>query len=58
METGILLFGNDPDFGPYLGIASNAKVVANRFCGVGDPILIEPLVTGTEEQGNQLDACH
>jgi len=41
-----------------LGVASNAKVVGNQFCEVPDPIVIEPLVTGTQEQGNQLDACH
>jgi len=58
MDRGILLSGNDPDFGTYLGVASNAKVVGNQFCEVPDPIVIEPLVTGTQEQGNQLDACH
>jgi len=58
METGIVLFGLDPDFGPVFGIASNAKVVGNQFCEVPDPIVIEPLATGTQEQGNQLDACH
>jgi len=58
LPFGILLFGNDPDFGTYLGIASNAKLVANKFCGVADPIVIEPMVMGTQEHGNKLDACH
>lgn len=58
METGILLFGLDKDFGTYFGIASNAKLVANQFCGVAYPIQTEKLVAGTKEHGNQLDACH
>lgn len=58
MDTGIVLFGLDPDLGTYLGIASNAKLEANKFCGVTDPIVSEPLVTGTKAHGNKLDACH
>ena len=57
MPTGITLFGDDPDFGTALGIASNATLIANRFCHVAMPILIEPLVTGTQKHGNRLNAC-
>jgi len=56
-SIGIGLFGDDPDFGTVLGIASDATLIANRFCHVAVPILIEPLVTGTQEHGNQLNAC-
>jgi hypothetical protein len=58
METGMLLVGLDPGFGTYFGIASNTKLEANKFCGVADPIVMEPQVTGTQAHGNQLDACH
>ena len=57
MPTGITLFGEDPDFGTVLGIARDATLIANRFCHVAVPILIEPLVTGTREHGNRLTAC-
>jgi len=43
--TGIVLFGNDPEFGTYLGIASNAVLVANGFCNVATNYLFEPLTT-------------
>jgi hypothetical protein len=56
-SLGIGLYGDDPDFGTALGIASDATLLANRFCHVAVPILIEPLVTGTREHGNQLNAC-
>ena len=56
-SLGIGLFGDDPDFGTALGIARDATLIANRFCHVAVPILIEPLVTGTREHGNQLNAC-
>jgi hypothetical protein len=51
LPTGILLLGNDPDFGTTLGIATNATLIGNRFCDVATPINIEPLVTGTTNQG-------
>jgi hypothetical protein len=51
MPTGILLIGNDPDFGTTLGIATNTTLIGNRFCDVATPIEIEPLVTGTTDQG-------
>lgn len=57
MATGILLFGDDPVFSTVLGVATNCRLVANRFCQVSDPIVVEPLVTGTQERGNQLDLC-
>jgi hypothetical protein len=44
-----LLFGNDPDFGTYLGIATNVQVTANRFCNVTNPVTVEPLATDTEQ---------
>jgi hypothetical protein len=55
---GIELLGDDPDFGTTLGIASDATLIANRFCNAAVPILVEELVEGTEEYANQLDACH
>jgi len=45
LETGILLMGNDPDFGTTLGIASNATLIANGFCDVDSNITVEPLAT-------------
>jgi len=49
MDTGIVLFGNDPDFGKYLGIASNAVLTANGFCNVATNYVYEPLTTHTEQ---------
>lgn len=57
VETGILLLGNDRDFGNFYGIASNAKAVANRFCEVDEPIEVENPATG-KQAGNKLDTCH
>jgi len=57
MDAGIVLFGLDPVFGTLFGIASNATVVANQFCHVDKPVIVEQSATGTQE-GNQLDACH
>jgi hypothetical protein len=51
MAAGIILLGNDPDFGTALGIATNATLTGNRFCEVTTPIDIEPLVSGTTNQG-------
>ena len=34
MPKGIVLLGNDPEFGTYLGIAHNAQLNTNRFCNV------------------------
>jgi hypothetical protein len=50
MPLGILLFGDDWEFGPGgLGIASNAVLNANRFCNVTTNILAQPLTTHTEQ---------
>lgn len=57
LTSGVLLVGDDPVFGTTLGVASDATLVGNRFCEVGTPILIEPLVTGVEEHGNRLNDC-
>jgi len=43
--TGIVLFGNDPEFGTYLGIASNAALIANGFCNVATNYVFEPLTS-------------
>lgn len=56
LPTGITLFGDDPDFGTALGIATNVKLIANRFCHVGEPIVVEPLVTDVTEHGTKLCA--
>jgi hypothetical protein len=57
MPLGVLLLGDDPDFGTYLGLATNAKLLGNQFCHVTEPIVIEPLVTVTQEHGNRPNAC-
>lgn len=49
MPKGIVLLGNDPDFGTYLGIAHNAQLNTNRFCNVTNTVTLEPLATGTEQ---------
>jgi nitrous oxidase accessory protein NosD len=48
MEEGIRLFGNDPDYGTLLGIAVNAQVTSNRFCGVTANITVQPLASAAE----------
>jgi hypothetical protein len=45
MDTGIVLFGDDPEYGTYLGIASNATLIANGFCNVATNYVFEPLTT-------------
>jgi len=50
MPEGIVLFGNDPDFGTYLGIANNTQLNTNRFCNVTTNITVQPSAT-TIEQG-------
>jgi len=49
LESGILLFGDDPDFGMSLGIASNAVLIANGFCNVATNLTVESLATYTEQ---------
>jgi hypothetical protein len=49
MDTGIVLIGDDPDFGTYFGIASNAVLTANGFCNVATNYVYEPLTSHTEQ---------
>jgi hypothetical protein len=49
LPQGIVLFGNDPDFGTYLGIAHNAQLTTNRFCNVANRITVEPLASANEQ---------
>jgi len=58
LTSGVLLVGDDPVFGTTLGIASDAMLMGNRFCEVSAPIVVEPLLTGVEQQGNRLNDCH
>lgn len=48
MAEGIRLMGNDPKFGTLLGIAVNAQVTSNRFCGVTTNITVQPLASATQ----------
>jgi hypothetical protein len=57
LETAVLLFGDDPDFGTYLGLAADTKIVSNGFCHVTEPIASEPLATGTKQTANRLKDC-
>jgi hypothetical protein len=57
LTSGVFLVGDDPIFGTTLGIASDASLIANRFCEVGTPIILEPLVTGVQERGTRLNDC-
>jgi hypothetical protein len=57
MPLGVLLFGDDPDFGTIFGLATNAGLLGNQFCHVTESIVSEPLVTGTQEHGNRPNAC-
>lgn len=47
MPEGIRLWGNDPDYGTLLGIAVNAQVTSNRFCGVTTNVTLQPLASAT-----------
>ncbi len=49
LPQGIVLFGNDPDFGPYLGITHSAQLATNRFCTVTNTVTVEPLATDAEQ---------
>lgn len=48
MAEAIRLMGNDPNFGTLLGIAVNAQVTSNRFCGVTTNITVQPLASATQ----------
>ncbi len=45
METGVVLLGDDPDFGTSPGIASNATLVDNGFFNVDTNYDFQPLAT-------------
>jgi hypothetical protein len=45
METGLILLGDDPDFGTSVGIASNATLVDNGFCNVDTNYDFQPLAS-------------
>jgi hypothetical protein len=47
MQTGIVAFGDDPAFGTYLGVTSNAVLTANGFCNVATNYVFEPQATYT-----------
>jgi nitrous oxidase accessory protein NosD len=49
METGILLGGEDLVWDTYLGIATNAVLIANGFCNVATNFVYEPLTDYTEQ---------
>jgi len=49
MPQGIVLLGDDPDYGTYLGIAHNEQLNTNQFCNVATNIVVEPLATDTEQ---------
>lgn len=49
LPQGILLFGNDPDFGEVLGLAHDGRLTANRFCNVANEVILQPLATATQE---------
>lgn len=52
MTTGIALFGGQTY--PSGGHATNPKLISNWFCNVTQPIRIETLVTGLQQQGTEL----
>jgi len=56
MEEGIRAWGNDPDYGTLLGIAVNAQVTSNRFCGVTTKVTVQPLASAAET-GTLLGSC-
>jgi hypothetical protein len=44
-ERGIVMLGDDPDFGTSLGIASIATLLENGFCNVDTNYDFQPLIT-------------
>ena len=54
LSQGLLLVGNYPGFGTILGLASDVRITANRFCDVTTPVDAQPLTTGITQQGTQL----
>jgi len=49
MDPGIVLFGDDPDFATYLGVASNAVLTTNGFCDVTTQVFSESGASYTEQ---------
>lgn len=49
LPKGIVLLGNDPDFGMSLGTAHNAQLNTNQFCNVPTNVVVEPMATDTEQ---------
>jgi len=50
LETGILLLGDDPEVpNQYLGVASNAMLIANGFCNVVTNLVPEDLASYSED---------
>jgi len=48
MPEGIIVLGDDPDFGLIVGVATNAMLIDNRFCNVATNVWLQPLATATE----------
>ena len=48
MNEGVRLNGYDPNWGTLLGIAVNAQVTSNRFCGVTTNVTVQPLASATQ----------
>ncbi|MEK7685476.1 MAG: hypothetical protein AAB466_08640 [Verrucomicrobiota bacterium] len=57
IPTGITLLGNAPvrlwdqNFGTTFGIATNPRLLRNRFCNVTTPVNIEPPASGVTQEG-------
>jgi len=49
LETGIVLLGIEPGTGTYLGVASNATLIANGFCNVDTNIEVGATATYSEQ---------
>ncbi len=51
LPQGVVLLGDDAEFGTYLGLAHKAQLNANRFCNVTKNVVTESLATENVEQG-------
>lgn len=49
LPQGIVLLGQDPDYGTYLGIAHNTHIATNQFCNIATNVVVQPLATETEQ---------
>ncbi len=54
LTRGILLMGDDPDYGTVLGVARNPDLKSNRFCNVTKSLEIEQLVENVSEEGSEV----